>query len=202
VDQSLIIVLPVYNREGELRRSVREILELTPTFATRFAVVIVDDGSTDETYETACEIARTYPQVRVLRQSHRQGIGAALSAVGCKLSAEVLVVHDGLSNIDSEQLRMLLQGAGRRVAAPASGSAATQASGSRRLGSVRQVDQDLQRAHRSITGFQWVRLEQPIAACRRSRMPVLEEKDVFSENSQLDFPLPLFAGMAASASLA
>ena len=58
-----------------------EVLELANMFADEFSIVIVDNGSTDETYETACELARTYPQIKVLRQSVRQGLGRVLEMV-------------------------------------------------------------------------------------------------------------------------
>ena len=79
MDQPLTIVLPMYNGERYLRSAVLDLLELAHEIHCAVEVVVVDDGSTDETYVTACELARVYPQVKVLRQQVCQGLATALA---------------------------------------------------------------------------------------------------------------------------
>lgn len=170
MDQQLTIVLPVYNFERSLRRSVREVLELAHSFAYDFALVIVDDGSSDDTYETACELARTYPQVRVLRQPARQGLGRVLETVRNSLAAEMVVVHDGTSPIDVDQLKTLLQSRATQPAALAAESmreaTGQVARGSRRIASLHVLHNDLEQAHRRLTGFCWMKLDKPLTPRR------------------------------------
>ena len=47
---------------------------LTPDFE----VIVVNDGSTDATEDILDELARTYPQVRVIHHPRNRGYGAAL----------------------------------------------------------------------------------------------------------------------------
>ena len=72
--QILTVVLPVHNSERLLHIAIMDLLELAHEISSPIEVVIVDDGSTDETYETACEMSRMYPQLKVLRQPVRKGL--------------------------------------------------------------------------------------------------------------------------------
>jgi hypothetical protein len=104
VDSAVTIVLPVHNAERTLRPMITRILDLAAAPTRRLMVAIVDDGSTDETFEAACELARDYPQVRVFRQPYQQGLGPALEQVRLKLSVEEVIVHDGVGPIDLDEL--------------------------------------------------------------------------------------------------
>jgi len=72
-DQSLSVVLPVYNAQNSLPYLIREMLDILPDVASEFEVLVVDDGSTDQTEEVARELAIEYPQVRVTRHAERLG---------------------------------------------------------------------------------------------------------------------------------
>src|SRR3990172_7759911 len=77
LNKSLTIVLPVHNAESRLRTNVRELLELASELTAKFGVLIIDDGSTDATYEVAEELAAHFPQVSVRRHRQCRGLGAA-----------------------------------------------------------------------------------------------------------------------------
>jgi glycosyltransferase involved in cell wall biosynthesis len=64
----LAFVIPVYNHAGTVAQVVRD------AQALGFRVFVVDDGSTDNTYEQIKEIAG----IQILRHEHNQGKGAAL----------------------------------------------------------------------------------------------------------------------------
>lgn len=173
MDQPLTIVLPMYNRERQLRSSVMDILDLTQAMPRPVQIVIVDDGSTDDTYETACELARTYPQMTVLRQSVHQGLGAALELVRNRLTVEMVVVHDGVSAIDAAQLQTLLQEAATATGHGANplSTSSRESSGSRRFAAVRALHNRLEQVHRTATNFRWMQLEKPLVPRRRSISP-------------------------------
>ena len=56
-NKSLTIVLPVHNGESRLAASVTEMLELASDLTSRFSIMIVDDGSTDDTSAVAEELS-------------------------------------------------------------------------------------------------------------------------------------------------
>ena len=107
MNKSLSIILPVHNLERQLQSHVEHLLEILPEFATEFEILSVDDGSTDLTEEVATELARDYPQVRVLRRSEPQGQGAAIEAGLARTSGEIVFVADGKSELTATDLRRL-----------------------------------------------------------------------------------------------
>ena len=179
LNQPLTVVLPMVNFERQLRTSVLEVLELAYVFTHDFSIVIVDNGSTDETYETACELARTYPQIQVLRQSVRQGLGRVLEMVRNNFAREMVVVHDGVSPIDIAQLKTLLK-SGDSTNADLAAESMRDATGqgtsaSRRFASLRALHDGMEHVHRSPRGFCWMKLEKPLMPrrCREVGPPVV-----------------------------
>ena len=167
MDQPLTVVLPVHNRERQLRSSVQDILDLVQTIRRPMQIVIVDDGSTDDTYETACELAQQYPQLHVFRQSIRQGVGAALELVRNRLAVEMVLVHDGVSIIDATQLQNALQTDDRAHQVVQRAGTTTESAGSRRFSAVRALHNQMEQVHRLATSFRWIQLERPMVPRRR-----------------------------------
>lgn len=107
MNQSLTVVLPVRNAESTLGQHVAELLEIGGEITSVFRLYIVDDGSTDDTYDTAVEISSRFPQVRVTRNSHRRGLGSTLRQLRSQAGGGLFLVHDGVSEIDSSEIRQL-----------------------------------------------------------------------------------------------
>ncbi|OXU16089.1 dolichyl-phosphate beta-glucosyltransferase [Sedimentisphaera salicampi] len=74
------IVIPAYNEEQRLPAFMKDILNYIEANSSRLSieVVIVDDGSSDNTVEVAQKLAGENPSVRLLRQVRNQGKGAAV----------------------------------------------------------------------------------------------------------------------------
>jgi len=107
VDKSLTIALPIHNGEMYLRRSVRELLDLASELTSEFSILIIDDGSSDDTYEVAQEMALRYPQISVNRSRVRRGLGPTIQSIERRVMSDVVMVHDGTTPIDPQQIRRL-----------------------------------------------------------------------------------------------
>jgi glycosyltransferase involved in cell wall biosynthesis len=68
--------MPAYNSAETIAESIESVLAQT---FSRWELIVVDDGSADETYEIATAYARRDPRIRVLRIEHG-GCGAARGA--------------------------------------------------------------------------------------------------------------------------
>ena len=66
-------IIPVYNRAAMLREAVASVIAQT---YRPIEIIVVDDGSTDDTRDVAGELARKHPQVHVARQANA-GAGVA-----------------------------------------------------------------------------------------------------------------------------
>jgi glycosyltransferase involved in cell wall biosynthesis len=69
---------PAYNDGGTIASLVIRAVQAASQLTTDFEVIVVNDGSTDSTRDVADELARTYPQVRVIHHSQNRGYGGAL----------------------------------------------------------------------------------------------------------------------------
>ena len=105
--QSLSVVVPVHNAEATLAQQIKHLLEILPDITSKFEVLIVDDGSTDHTEESAHELAREYPQLRVIRHAQRQGIPAVVQSSMERAVGDVVFVQDDTNPISHSNLKRM-----------------------------------------------------------------------------------------------
>jgi len=156
--KSLTIVLPVHNAESRLRKNVDELLELASELTAKFGVLIIDDGSTDSTFEVAAELAAHFPQVKVHRHRQCRGLGAAIDYAQRRVRSDAVILHDGVTPINSQQVRELWcrwvdqANAAEKEAAR---SANRHACGSD-FANLAAIHSAMEQAHRRIVGFQLI----------------------------------------------
>jgi glycosyltransferase involved in cell wall biosynthesis len=161
-NKSLTVVLPVYNGESRLRKSVNEILELASELTSKFGVLIIDDGSSDSTYEVAEELAAHYPQVSVMRHRHRRGLGSAIDYVQRQIRSDAVIMHDGVTPIDAGEIRNLWRHWAARTPGSADSTLRATTEGSMSdLANLPAIHAAMERAHGRVMGFQMV---QPVGA--------------------------------------
>ncbi len=76
-DFSLSVVLPAHNEAGNIEPVVRDALEKLPEMVDRFEILIVDDGSRDETGRIADRLAAGDERVKVIHHPKNRGYGCA-----------------------------------------------------------------------------------------------------------------------------
>ncbi len=86
---SLSVVLPAFNEEEIIARSVTDVVRVLQRWQLDFEVLVVNDGSVDRTGAILTELAVMFPQVRVLTHEVNQGYGSALTT-GFKNSTKEL----------------------------------------------------------------------------------------------------------------
>ena len=69
---------PAHNEAGNVRGLVDEALATLPSLAASFEIIIVDDGSRDDTPRIADELAAAHAEVRAVHHATNLGYGAAL----------------------------------------------------------------------------------------------------------------------------
>jgi glycosyltransferase involved in cell wall biosynthesis len=107
VNDSLSIIVPVRNAEATLGGQVHDLLEMLPDLTSRFEIVVVDDASTDQTSELTHELARQYPQLRVIRHGEPQGREAAIKTGVSRALGQTLLIHENSGALSPTDLRRL-----------------------------------------------------------------------------------------------
>src|SRR5882672_10219255 len=103
----LSVFFPAYNDSGTIAsmviRAVQAASELTPDFE----ILVINDGSSDATPEIADELARTYPNVRVVHHPRNRGYGGALQTGFRSATKEFIFYTDGDAQYDPAELAAL-----------------------------------------------------------------------------------------------
>src|SRR6185369_9533624 len=91
----LSVVAPLYNESQNVQPLVDWILEALAGHAGSFEVILVDDGSRDDTWERIAHAASVHPQVHGLRLGRNVGQTAAMMAGFDHALGQVVVSLDG-----------------------------------------------------------------------------------------------------------
>lgn len=101
----LTVVVPCYNERGtvaELLRRVREV-------PISKEILVIDDCSTDGSYEIVQEIARNAPEIRLLRQDRNRGKGEALKSGFAAATGDIVIVQDADLEYEPAEYPRLIQ---------------------------------------------------------------------------------------------
>ena len=119
----LSVVIPAYNEEQRLPRTIEQVERYLHGRGSTYEVVIVDDGSTDGTRQVMDRAEARYETVRVETMPQNRGKGRALATgVAVARGEEILVTDADLSTPieELEKLEAALQaGAGVAIASRA-----------------------------------------------------------------------------------
>ena len=103
----LSVFLPAYNDSGTIASLVITSLKTAERLTPDFEVIIVNDGSADATAEIADELARTYPQVRVVHHEKNRGYGGALRSGFASATRDLIFYTDGDAQYDPAEMETL-----------------------------------------------------------------------------------------------
>ena len=73
----LSVVIPAYNESGRIENTLERIRKYLARKGESFEVIVVDDGSMDDTVIRVQRIAEKFPELRLLKLVH-QGKGGAV----------------------------------------------------------------------------------------------------------------------------
>ena len=107
LNDSLSIVVPVRNAEATLASHIGHLLDLLPDLTHRFEIVVVDDASADHTVEVVRELAREYPQVRLICHNEMKGHQAAVKTGLQWAQGQTLFVQEAATPPSHTDLRQL-----------------------------------------------------------------------------------------------
>lgn len=109
----LSVIIPAYNEAdaiGPIVEGLRRHLDQVESLRGRFEVLVVDDGSTDDTAGAA---RRADPAVTLVRHAYNMGNGAAVKSGIRRARGRVLVIMDADGQHDPAQILPLYEGCGQ-----------------------------------------------------------------------------------------
>jgi glycosyltransferase involved in cell wall biosynthesis len=103
----LSIFFPAYNDSGTIASLVIAARATAQKLTSDFEVIVVNDGSADHTADIVDELARTYPEVRVIHHPRNRGYGGALRSGFSGSTKELIFYTDGDAQYDPAELELL-----------------------------------------------------------------------------------------------
>ncbi len=88
------IIAPVYNEVGNLRQFYREVLKALEPAAASWELIMVNDGSSDGSYQLMLELARQDERVRVISFARNFGHQTAVTAGIDYASGDAIILID------------------------------------------------------------------------------------------------------------
>ena len=107
---SLSVVMPAYNEAERIAESIKTTVEALSRWNSSFEVILVDDGSTDETARIGVALQqRLAPLVRFVPLSKNSGKGAAFLAGAAAAHGEYVALFDADLDIHPSQIKALFE---------------------------------------------------------------------------------------------
>ncbi len=103
------VVIPLYNEGSHLRELLADLKDALQDTGCRFEVVLVDDGSSDDTWVEIKDEARMWPDLRAIRLSRNFGKELALCAGLERARGNAVIVMDGDGQHPPSLLPLLIE---------------------------------------------------------------------------------------------
>ena len=76
--QKISVIIPAYNEAVHIENNIKEVINVFKDYNYKYEIIIVDDGSVDDTYAEALKVGRQHPHIIVKRNMRNYGKGRAL----------------------------------------------------------------------------------------------------------------------------
>ncbi len=106
---SLSVVMPAYNEGGKIYDNLMETLRLVGAFCGSFELVVVDDGSEDNTYAEILRAAKKSSLIKSAKNETNLGKGYALKAGTRIAQGELIAFLDSDLDLSPEQLQSFMR---------------------------------------------------------------------------------------------
>jgi dolichol-phosphate mannosyltransferase len=107
----LSIVIPVYNEEHLVCELLQKVIDLKLIAGLEKEILVIDDGSTDRTYEHLERFIykQGLPNLRLLAHEKNQGKGAAIRTGFSHACGDIVIVQDADLEYDPEDINAVVQ---------------------------------------------------------------------------------------------
>ena len=109
--RNCVIVIPAYNEAESLGQIIPEIIKYISKIDSKFRIIIIDDGSTDDTVITISVLAKKHPQIVGESMPRNLGKAAALKrgfTLAEDLGGQIIIMMDADGQDDPAELETLI----------------------------------------------------------------------------------------------
>jgi len=101
------VFFPAYNEEKNIGKTVKDTLSILEKIAVKYEILIIDDGSLDNTGAISDKLAKENKIIRVIHHKPNQGYGAALKSGFTNAEYEWIATIDADGQFDFSEIEKL-----------------------------------------------------------------------------------------------
>ncbi len=105
----LSVFLPAYNEEAHVKVTTLKVKKILETIASRWEIIIINDGSRDKTAKIATEIADKDKRIKFINHNVNRGYGAALKSGLYNSKYEWIAFIDIDGQFDFSEINKLIE---------------------------------------------------------------------------------------------
>jgi glycosyltransferase involved in cell wall biosynthesis len=106
--KNLSFIIPAFNEEANIREMIADAMHTLETLDCNYEIVVVDDGSSDNTATIVKEISARHTQVRLIKHERNQGYGAAVFTGLTNATKDLVFFTDSDRQFDLNELEKML----------------------------------------------------------------------------------------------
>lgn len=107
--KELSIFFPFWNEEENITRVVEDAITVAEKVASKWEILMIDDGSKDNTLEKAILLEKKHKNLKVVSHNPNRGYGAALKEGFANSRYEYVVFTDGDGQFDFSQIERFIE---------------------------------------------------------------------------------------------
>ena len=104
----LSVVMPAYNEENHIYNNIGKVIEAIKSFCESFEIIVVNDGSTDNTRSKIIQAAKNWENVKLVSYKKNRGKGNAIRQGVKAAKGEYIAFLDSDLDLPPEQLESYL----------------------------------------------------------------------------------------------
>jgi len=103
-ENEISVIVPAFNEEDVIENFLDQLKRLLVNIEIGYEIILIDDGSTDNTYQIASDI----PGIKVIRHPYNKGNGAAVKTGIMSATGEKLVIIDADGQHDPKHIQEMI----------------------------------------------------------------------------------------------
>jgi len=108
ISQKVSVIIPAHNEAERIVNNIEETVKTFNEFNCPYEIIVIDDGSTDNTYEEVKKLSHRYKHIVVSKNWENYGKGRAIKK-GCRLaSGDFIVFLDADMDLHPGQLQTFM----------------------------------------------------------------------------------------------
>lgn len=108
MQKRLTIAMPAFNEAKNIPDMVADVLRIMPPLADAFEIIVVDDGSQDETAVVTQQLAAQHPELRLVQHAVNKGYGTAVLTGLSHAAKDLIFFTDADRQFDLAEIEKLL----------------------------------------------------------------------------------------------